>query len=124
MGTRVRSYATQCAQGEGWSRSLTYRVDNAAETPISLVDARVEVYVADQEGAIAISYDVTEGGAASDAVTFDDAVGGEFTVTITGDETEALEAHRHTIEIWLTLADAEPIRVLDGVIHVKTTRRP
>jgi hypothetical protein len=112
MGTRVRSYATQCAQGEGWSRSFTYRVDNAAETPIDLTGARVEFYLYDQEGAEVVAYDVTEGGAASDAVVFDDAADGEFTVTISGDETAALEAHRHTVEMWITVDGGEPARLI------------
>jgi anti-sigma-K factor RskA len=112
MGTRVRSYATQCAQGEGWSRSFTYRVDNAAETPIDLAGARVEFYLYDQEGTEAIAYDVSEDGAASDAVVFDDAADGQFTVTIAGTETAALEAHRHTMELWVTVDGGEPARLI------------
>jgi hypothetical protein len=112
MGTRVRSYSTHVAQGEGWVRPFVYRVDNAAETPISLVGARVEFYVYDQEGAEVVAYDATEGGAASDNVTFDDAAAGEGTITIPGEASADLAIGRHTIEMWITASGNEPDRVI------------
>ena len=112
MGTRVRSYSTQVAQGEGWVRSLTYRADNAAGTAISLVGATVEVYVADQEGNVVLSYEATEGGVVIDAIDFTDAADGELTVAIPGEDTAGLDAHEHRIEMWISLSGAEPIQVM------------
>lgn len=108
---------THAAQGEGWSRSGRFHAGDSSETAISLVGATLQLYVGE------LVFETVQGGDEDDAIELTDPGEGEFTISLTGDQTAALDVKRHALELWITRDGAEPIRGIEGTIEIHGTVR-
>ena len=111
---RVTTYRTNVAIGEGWSRSFRVFVDDADETPITLVGGTVDFYLARKDGT-EVAHLVS---GTDDEVEVTDAAGGEFTVALPGATTAEFPASDLNMEIWITLDGNEPARWIKGTMSV------